>query len=423
MSVIDELLSGVSIPPMARARQIFPRPVLVDVPGVVRREMEKPGLLSPVKPGDQVAVTVGSRGIANLPVIIGEIIAALKKKGADPFIVPAMGSHGGATAEGQVEVLAGLGITPDSVGAPIRATMEVVNLSAEGQSPVYFDKFAIAADHTVVVGRVKLHTSFRGPYESGLVKMIAIGLGKQKGAELCHSQGLEKMSAQIESMARVALAKTHILCGVALLENGYDESCKIVAMPAGEILAQEPSLLDEARSYMPQVYFDHVDVLIVDEMGKNISGTGMDPNIIERFTTPSIPDTDKFQRIVVREITPESHGNFNGSGLADICTRKMFENMDFAATYPNPLTSRVVKSAKIPMVMENDRQAILAAIKTCCDIDPNNVRMIRIKNTLHLEDIEISPALMAEARQHPQIELLEHPVPLVFDSEGYLLTP
>jgi hypothetical protein len=251
--------------------------------------------------------------------------------------------------------------------------------------------------------------------------MIAIGLGKQEGAELCHSLGLEKMSAQIESMARVAIAKANILCGVALLENGYDESCKVVAMTAGEILDAEPALLEEAKNYMPQIYLNKVDVLVIDEMGKNISGTGMDPNILERYTTPSIPDTDKFQRIVVRDLTQESHGNFNGAGLADICTRRMFEKMVFAATYPNSLTSRVVNSGKIPMVMDNDRQAILAAIKTCCDIDPENVRMVRIKNTLHLEDIRISRALIEEARRHPNIELNGELVPLLFDSTGELI--
>ena len=420
MSIIDELLSDVLIPPMAKVRQVFPRPVLRNVAEVVQREMMKPGLLDKIKPGDSVAVTVGSRGIANLPVIIREIVDSLKKAGAQPFIVPAMGSHGGASAEGQTEVLSGLGITPESVGAPIRATMEVINLSEEGQSPVYFDRNAFAAQHTVVVGRVKIHTSFRGPYESGIVKMIAIGLGKQKGAELCHSLGLEKMSAQIESMARIAIAKTNILCGVALLENGYDETCKIVSIPAGQILDAEPALLVEARGYMPQVYLNHIDVLIVDEMGKNISGTGLDPNIIERFTTPSIPDTDKFQRIVIRDLTPESHGNFNGSGLADMCTRRLFEKMDFAATYPNPLTSRVAGSVKIPMVLETDRQAIRAAIKTCLNIDPANVRMVRIKNTLHLEEIQISAALMREARSHPHIEVLENAAPLLFDTQGDL---
>lgn len=420
MSIIEQILSGIVIPPMAKVRQVFPRPRIRNVADVVHLEMGKPGLLDAIKPGDSVAVTVGSRGIANLPDIIREIVASLKHAGANPFIVPAMGSHGGATAAGQTEILAGLGITQERVSAPIRASMEVVNLAAAGESPVYFDRIAANADHTVVVGRVKVHTSFRGPYESGIVKMIAIGLGKQKGAELCHSMGLEKMSDQIAAMARVAISSANILCGVALLENGYDESCKIVTMPAREIMAAEPALLEEARRYMPQIYLNHVDVLIVDEMGKNISGTGMDPNILERYTTPTIPDTDKFQRIVIRDLTPESHGNFNGTGLADICTRRLFEKMDFAATYPNPLTSRVIKAPKIPMVMENDRQAIQAAIHTCFNIQHDHVRMVRIKNTLHLEEIEVSTALLEEIRSHPYMEILTEATPFSFDTAGNL---
>lgn len=420
MSVIDGLLSGINLPAMVNVRQKFPRPILLDVESAVRNEMIKPGLFVSLKKGDSVAVTVGSRGIANLPAIIREVVSCLKLAGANVFIVPTMGSHGGATAAGQVEVLAGLGITPESVGAPIRATMDVVNLCEESEPPVYFDQNAFEADHTFVVGRVKPHTSFRGPFESGLVKMIAIGLGKQKGAELCHSLGLEKMSGQIESMARIAISRANIIGGLALLENGYDESCKIVSLPAAEIMSVEPSLLEESRRYMPQIFFDRVDVLIVDEMGKNISGTGMDPNIIERYTTPSLPDTDKFQRIVIRDLTHESHGNFNGAGLADLCTMRMFKKMDFAATYPNPLTSRVVKSAKIPMVLENDRQAILAAIKTCFYVDPDNLRIVRIKNTLHLEDIQISTALLAETHRHTCVEVIGDPVPMEFDPEGYL---
>jgi len=421
MSVVDELLRGVNIPPLARVRQKFLRPILSDVPAAVRNEMGKQGLLNKVKPGDTVAVTVGSRGIANLPVIIREIVNSLIKVGALPFIIPAMGSHGGATAPGQVEILSDLGITRESIGAPIRATMEVVNLSAAGEAPVFIDRLAFAADHTVVVGRIKLHPAFRGRYESGLVKMIAIGLGKQKGAEYCHGFGLVNMSTQIEQMARVVLSKANILCGVALLENAYDETCKVVAMPAADIISAEPALLEESKGYMPQIYFDAADVLVVDEMGKNISGTGMDPNIIERFTTPTIPDTNKFQRIVVCDITSESHGNFNGAGLADICTRKMFEKMDFSATYPNQLTSRVLKSAKIPMVMENDRQAIMAAIKTCIEIDTENIRIVRIKNTMNLEDIWISPALLIEAHRHSNIEVFDQPVPILFDSTGNII--
>lgn len=420
MNILDDLLSGVSVPPLARVRQIFPRPRLDDVAATVRHELCKPGILAAVKPGDSVAVTVGSRGIANLPLIIREIVAIFKQAGANPFIVPAMGSHGGATSAGQTHVLAGLEITAETVGAPIRASMEVVNLAAAAEQPAYFDRIAYTADHIVVVGRVKLHTSFRGSYESGIVKMISIGLGKQKGAELCHRLGLEKMSERIAGIARIALAKTRILCGVALLENGYDETCRIVAIPANRILADEPALLAEARGYMPQIYPKKNDVLIVDEMGKNISGTGMDPNILERYTTANLPDSDKFQRIAVLALTRETQGNFNGLGLADICTRRLYEQMNFAETYPNPLTSRVPRSVKIPMVLDNDRQVIQAAIQTCINVDPQNVRMIRIKNTLQLEEIWISPALLPEARCHPNLEVLEKPAPLLYDEAGNL---
>jgi len=420
MSVIDELLSSITIPPLAKARQTFSRPILPDVAAAVRQEMQKPGLLDKVRPGDRVAIAVGSRGIANLSLIIATIVECLKSAGAEPFIVPAMGSHGGASAAGQTAVLADYGVTPAVVGAPVVSSLEVTNLGSAAE-PVYFDKLALAAEHTVAVGRIKLHPAFRGAYESGLVKMIAIGLGKQKGAELCHGFGIENMAFHIERIARIALQRANILCGVALVENAYDETCQVLALPAAEILATEPGLLLAAKQNMPQIYFPQVDVLIIDEMGKNISGTGMDPNIIERYTTPSIANTNKFQLIVVRDLTAESHGNFNGAGLADICTRRVFEKMNFAATYPNQLTSRVVASARIPMVMENDRQAILAAIKTCCGIDPANLRMVRIKNTTELAEIMISPALLPEAVNHPHVEIFDSPQELAFDATGNLI--
>ncbi len=421
MKEIEQLLSDIIIPPLVRVRQQFPRAILNDVAAAVRNELNKPGLLDRVRPGDSVAVTAGSRGIANLALILREIAGLLKQAGASPFIVPAMGSHGGATADGQIDVLAGLGITPESVGMPIRASMEVVDLANVGEQPAYFAQTAFAADHVIAVGRIKPHTSFRGAYESGIAKMIAIGLGKQRGADLCHQLGLARMSERIEKIARIAIEKTNILGGVAILENAYDETCRIVALSAGEILAAEPALLAEAKSFMPRVYLNHSDVLIVDEIGKNISGTGMDPNIIERYTTPLLPDTDKFQRIAVLDLSRASKGNFYGLGLADTCTRRLYERINFAETYPNSLTSRVIRSVTIPMVLDNDRQAIQSAIQTCVNLDPRNVRMIRIKNTLQLEEIWISPALMAEAIHHPNLEVMGEPAPLLFDQDGNIV--
>jgi hypothetical protein len=420
VSAVEEILSGITIPPLARARQHFARPVLHDVAASVRQQIKKPGMLEKIKTGDRVAIAVGSRGIANLRLIVATIVDCLKEVGADPFIVPAMGSHGGATTSGQAAVLADYGITAEGVGAPVISSLEVTNLASLAE-PVYFDRQAFTAEHTIAIGRIKLHPAFRGAYESGLVKMIAIGLGKQKGAELCHGFGIENMAFHIERIARIALSRANILGGVALLENAYDETCQVVALPATEILAAEPNLLLEAKMHMPKIYFNQVDVLIIDEMGKNISGTGMDPNIIERYTTPTLSNTNKFQRIVVRDLTPESHGNFNGAGLADICTRRLFNKMNFAATYPNQLTSRVVASGRIPMVMDNDRLAIQAAIKTCCGIDQANLRMVRIKNTMELAEIMISPALLPEAVNNPQVEILDSPQDISFDASGNLL--
>lgn len=420
---IEQLLAHVQIPKMVRVRQNFPRPVLGDVAKAVREEMQRPEILGRIKSGDKIAVTAGSRGIANIALILREVVANLKAVGAEPFIIPAMGSHGGATSEGQVEVLRSLGITEKTVGAPIYASMDVVQVGVSvGGMPVYFDKYAATkADATVVVGRVKPHTSFRGSFESGLAKMIAIGLGKQKGAEICHAAGPAQMSRRIEDLARVAIEKSNVIFGVGILENAYDETSKIVALPRDEILAREPGLLQEARGNLPQILFLDYDVLIVDEIGKNISGLGMDTNIINRFPTSAVKCEPTLQRIVVLDITEESHGNFHGLGLADVCTGRVFEKLDFNQTYPNPLTSRVPEASKIPMVMPSDLLAIKAAIQTCCDVDYNTIKMLRIKNTLKLDEIYISEHLLAQARLDSRIEIVGDLRPIHFAENGSLL--
>lgn len=422
MDVLEQLIQDFKIPKMAKVRQHFPRPRIEkeDIPAVIREELQKDGTLNRIKKGDKVAITAGSRGIANIALILKEIVDNVKAVGAHPFIIPTMGSHGGATAEGQVEVLHSLGITEEYVGAPIRATMEVVELgTSENGLPIRFDKYAATeADATIVVGRIKPHTSFRGKYESGLAKMIVIGLGKQKGAEICHATGLEYMSARIEDITRGALEKSNIVFGVGLIENAFDETCKIVALPSKKIMEEEPILLEEARKNMPQIFIDKYDILIVDEIGKNISGTGMDTNVVGRYTSAAIQCEPRVQRIVILDLTAETHGNANGMGLGDICTRRLFEKIDFAKTYANPLTSRVVPSIKMPMVMNNDSQAIRAAIKTCFDVDYDKIKMVRIKNTLKVDEIYISEHLLDEAKAHPNIEILEEPKPMVFDENG-----
>jgi len=352
-------------------------------------------------------------------------VANLRAVGAEPFIIPTMGSHGGATAEGQDEVLRSLGISEKTVGAPIYSSMDVVQVGESvGGMQVYFDKYAATkADATVVVGRVKPHTSFHGSYESGLAKMIAIGLGKQKGAEICHAAGPAQMSRRIEDLARVSIENSNVIFGVGILENAYDETCKIVALPREEILALEPGLLQEARGYLPQILFTDYDVLIVDEIGKNISGLGMDTNIINRFPTSAVKCEPTVQRIVVLDMTEKTQGNFHGLGLADVCTRRVFEKLDFNQTYPNPLTSRVPEASKIPMVMPSDLLAIKAAIQTCCDVDYNTIKMLRIKNTLKLDEIFISENLLAQARLDSRIKIVREPQPMRFAESGDLLEP
>jgi len=421
VNIFEQLVQDIKLPKMSKIRQKFPRPVLEDVLGAIRKQMEREGVIDRIKNGDKVAITAGSRGIENFTVIVRELVTVLKEKGAEPFLVPAMGSHGGATAEGQTALLRYLGITEETVGAKICSTMEVVRIGTTDKGiPVCFDKYAYEADATIVVNRIKPHTSFRGSIESGLAKMIAIGIGKQIGAEMCHAAGLSNMSARVEEVARVAIEKSNIAFGVGIIENAYDETSRIVAIPREKIMDEEPEFLIEAKENLPQILFDNCDVLVVDEIGKNISGTGMDANIVKRFTSEVIVCKPLAQRIVVLDLTKETHGNANGIGLADVCTRRLYEKIDFYESYPNPLTSRVLMSVKIPMVMDNDKQAMKAAVKACFDIDYDDVRIIRIKNTLKLEEIHISENLLDEAMKNPRIEILSVPKEMAFDENGNL---
>ena len=407
---------------MIKVRQHFDRTLIADVGSALRTALSQCPALKEIRKGHRVAITAGSRGISNIVEVLQTLVQVVRENGAEPFIIPTMGSHGGATDKGQLAVLASLGITEESMGAPIRSSMETVTVSVTLDGiPVCLDRLAaLEADATIVVNRVKAHTSFRGLYESGLAKMIAIGLGKQQGAEACHATGLGKMSKRIEMIAKSALANSNIVMGIALVENAYDETCHVEALAAADIMTNEPRLLDMANVNMPRILLSHFDVLIVDEMGKNISGTGMDANILGRFTSDGIVDKRYMQRIAVLDLTEESHGNGHGMGLADVCTRRLFEKLDLEQTYPNPLTARVPLSAKIPMIMKNDLQAIQAAIKTCWDVPEETVRMVRIKNTLQMEEILVSESLLSEVENHPQMEIVEYAKPMAFDGGGNL---
>ncbi|MCP1168452.1 nickel pincer cofactor-dependent isomerase, group 22 [Limimaricola litoreus] len=424
MNIIDELVATVALPRMLPVRQLFADERIGDVAAVVRGEIARPEIAARLRPGMSVAVGVGSRGVAELPRLVRATIAALEAHGARPFIVPAMGSHGGATAEGQTALLAKLGVTEESAGCPIRSSMETVEMGRlPGGLPIYMDSAAMAADGIVVINRIKPHTSFSGTIESGLAKMITIGLGKQRGAESCHAYGFGTMAEHVIEMARFKLAHAPVLFGLATVENAYDKPALIEAVPGERILEREPELLAMARANMPRIRFRPLDVLVIDRMGKEFSGTGMDPNITGRATTPYVRTSQEVGKMAVLDLSDNGGGNATGIGLADVCTRRLFDRIDFPSTYANCITSTVLAGARIPMILDNDRDAIRVAIKTCNAQGPGGLRMVRLANTLHLEEILISEALLPEAMADPGIEVLGDPRPMAFDAAGNLARP
>ncbi len=414
MEIITQLLQDIHLPKMVKIKQNFAAPELHDIASEVHKAINKAEVLSRVSPGDRVAIAVGSRGVADIPILTRETVNAIKSAGGDPFIVPAMGSHGGATAEGQMNVLSQLGITEETVGAPIRSSMEVVKLAELPNGlPVYIDKFAYEADKIVVINRVKPHTAFRGPVESGLMKMITIGLGKQKGAEAAHAFSFKYMAEHIVEMSKITLKKAPVIFGLASLENAYDRPAKIVAVPAEKIEEVEPELLNEAKSYMPKIYLDSIDVLIVDEIGKDISGDGMDPNITGRFATPYASGGPDVTRIVVLGLTEKTHGNANGIGMADMTTKSVMNEIAWEKGYANALTSTVTSVVKLPMILETPELAVKAAIKTCNAFDLKNTKIVRIKNTLELGEIWISESLVEKVKEREEIDILSEPAEMI----------
>jgi hypothetical protein len=407
---------------MATIRQHFADNGIRDIPAVVAREMARPEIAATIRPGMSIGITAGSRGIANIAAILREIVAAVRGRGARPFIFAAMGSHGGATGEGQRLLLEGYGITEQSVGAPIRATMEtrVIGTTEDGD-PVHIDRFAAEADGTIVVGRIKPHTAFHGAYESGLMKMMAIGMGKQKGAEICHAAGFGAFARIVPSFAGIVLARGNVLFGVGIVENSLDETCRIEAIARHAIESREPELLAEARGMMPSIPFAEFDVLVVDTIGKNFSGDGADPNITGMYCTPYASGGPRFQRYVILDVSKESHGNSLGVGMADFTTARLLGKTDYDAMYANALTSRVLNNIRVPMVMKTDRLALQAAVFTCVDIGAAGPRIVRIPNTSRVGTISISEALLGEAYKNPGVEVLEAPRDLAFDAEGNLL--
>lgn len=411
------------LPLMTTVRQHFPSAAIEDVDAAVRAQLERAALRSAIAPGARIAVAAGSRGIANVARITRLVVDHIKACGGRPFVLPAMGSHGGATAEGQIGVLASYGITPQSMGAPVEATMEVVQVGQlEDDTPVLINRLALEADGIVLINRVKPHTSFRGPFESGLMKMLTIGLGSHKGASLAHTQGAQGLTRLIPAWGRVILEKVPVLLGVALVENAYEQTARIEALKPAEFAGREPQLLVEARENMPCILVQGIDVLVVEQIGKDISGTGMDTNVVGRMMLPGVkePDTPGVARIVALDLTERTHGNANGMGLADIITRRLFSKIDFKATYANAFTSTFLTRAYVPVIAETDRAAIEAAIEVQRLANPARARIARIRNTLDLARIQLSEPLFEEFKNHPLLEQVAPLAPLSFDGDGTL---
>ena len=427
--VVSQLLENVPLPRMFRARQTFPRPVLTpeEIPGVVRAEMSREPFVSKLQPGMTIAIIAGSRGIANVALITRSIVEFCKERGTRPFIVPAMGSHGGATAEGQREILAGYGITEEAMGCEIRSSMETVYLGmSQSGRPVYMDKNAYEADGIIVSCRLKPHNAFRGKVESGPCKMMAVGLGKQKGAENVHADGMGKIAEHIPTMAQVFLEKAPILFAIPSIENAYDETCKIVAIDTPHLIEEEAEWLKFAFANMPSLLVKEADVLVVDEIGKNYSGTGVDPNIAGTFSTEYAHGGLKVQRTCFLDLSEASHGNALGIGLANCITARLFNKIDMDAMYPNIVTNTVFKSGMIPFVVPTDKEAIQLCIRTTNGVDraPAKVRVVRIPNTSHIGTVMLSESYYEAVRagKYPHLEALDEPAPLAFDDNGTLLT-
>ncbi|MGD9723293.1 MAG: lactate racemase domain-containing protein [Pirellulales bacterium] len=415
----------VELPPIFRLRQTFDAPRVDDIEGEVRRQLDRLQLERSIKPGQRVAISAGSRGIANILRITKAIVDTMKALGAEPFIVPAMGSHGGGTAEGQRQVLASYGITEAACGCPILASMEtvVVCQTAEGID-VHFDRHAFEADHVIVCNRIKPHTGFVGDIESGLMKMMLIGLGKHAGAKIYHRAIQDYSFSQIvRSVAGRVLDTCRIVAGLAIVENGYDETAAIVGVAPAEFEAREKELLVMARGLMPRLPFEDVHVLIIDEIGKNISGAGMDTNVVGRkfhAHEPARKETPKVKRIIVRGLTEATHGNASGIGLAEFCTARALAQVDIEKTRINCLTAGHVSAAMMPLDFPTDRAVIEAALATLGLVEPPHAKIVWIRNTLDLGEVECSAAYWEEAQGRSDLEVCGQPRAMPFDAAGDL---
>jgi hypothetical protein len=419
-----EIAGGLDIPlpKMFPVAVTFESPRIESIEDTVAKQFKNPQVLEKIKPGMRIAIGCGSRGIANIAEVAKATVAEIKALGGEPFIFPAMASHGAATAEGQRQVLEGYGITEAYVGCPLRATMEVEIIDTwDDGTRVFMDRYAAEADGVVLINRIKPHTNFRAPIESGIVKMMTIGMGKISGATEIHFHGFEAFADVLPRMARVIMDKKPFLFGVGIVENAQEQIAEIEVIPAETLFDREPELLSLSRKLMSKLLFDEIDVLLIDQIGKDISGSGFDPNVTGR-NNRHIPwsGPPEVQKMVLMDLTEKTHGNATALGIADIITMKLYKKMDIAPTYANLITATYLDGAAIPVIMNTEEEAVRLAVKTLRRVRPQNARIVRIKNTLELTHIEVSEPLLSLVEDHPQMKALEAPAEIYFDSEGNL---
>jgi hypothetical protein len=406
MPVLTKEASRLSLPRMFTARQIFDDTRLDDIANAIRKELGKPEIRSLVRPSAHIAVAVGSRGIHSIDRITRALVDGLKAMGATPFIVPSMGSHGSGTAEGQSQLLAQYGITEKTMGVAILSSMEtmVIGKTASG-TPIHLSKDALVADLIVPVARIKPHTDFRGAIESGLCKMLAIGLGKHNGCSQLHREGFSRFDTLIPEVAQRIINHAPIGFGLAIIENAYDKTVHIEAVPGKAFLSREPELLTEARRHKPRIQHSEMDELILERNGKDISGAGMDPNIVGRTTKGPLPGFDGplVKRIIVLGLSKATKGNAIGIGLADFTVRSILPGIDYEATYANCIASGNPEACRIPIALADEAEAIRAALSCTPNVDFVHPRIVKIGSTLELEHIEFSEALLDEVKNEPRL--------------------
>jgi hypothetical protein len=424
-----EIFERGSLPPWALVRQRLDKDAIPPgaVGGAIAEQFRQPGTGERIAAGQRVAITAGSRGIDRIAEVLAAVVAEVRARGAEPFIVPAMGSHAGATAESQLDLLHHYGISEASMNCPILSSMDVVQLgTVEEDVPVYFDQITFErADAVIPVGRVKAHTDFRGPIESGLCKMMAIGLGKQRGADTLHARSFAHFNHLVPAAAELMMEKVNIPFGVALIENGYSKLGLIEAVPHERILAREPQLLEIARARMARLAGDRIDVLLLDAFGKNISGAGADPNVTNRdatglLTIPGQPALPVIQRVIVRDLTDETEGNAAGIGYLDFILQRAADRVDRVKTYMNQVTSKMPSGGGMPIVADHDRQAIFLAIASAINTPTDQARIARIRNTKDLEYVWVSEPLLADLNATGSVEQVGELREIAFDGAGML---